>query len=404
VLDGVEGVLRISIDNTRRAEMLLHPGEAGRSVRIQLTADEIARPQLVVSFSLLGQGLQPACGSDDGVEAVVEIETTSALHLELDRPISTPRDRMAVWGGHLRMTWQDVDQADTLILARDARARGISVGFSNADDALDLTEAAALLADRPQTNDPLPVHAWDSALSDRSSLFAMRRFHHATDWRIRYDLRDARNPVLPARLALDMALGTQSGAAQWHVIVTLNGSLVAQDLVPRGQTRVTLDVALPADLARAANTIEITALSTHSPEGICNTGPELVAEILRSTRIVAGDMVLDRELTRLRDALAQIGAASVAVHGSLSLPEADAATGLLVALMPDLPLTTARDAAIISVLPRDTDPRLVPGATEPGAWIVYHDHDSAGLVAAPATTPVHPGSVMLLIRPVGPAT
>ena len=54
VLAGVEGVLRVSIDNVRRGEMLLHSGEVSRSLQVPLSPTDLAREQLVVSFSLQG--------------------------------------------------------------------------------------------------------------------------------------------------------------------------------------------------------------------------------------------------------------------------------------------------------------------------------------------------------------
>jgi len=86
-LSGVEGVLRVNIGNEKRAELLLRPGEAGRSLRIQLTDIELAREQLVVSFSLLGDGPHRSCGIDTGHEVIVEIETTSATIAETSNRI-----------------------------------------------------------------------------------------------------------------------------------------------------------------------------------------------------------------------------------------------------------------------------------------------------------------------------
>jgi len=88
VLEGVEGVLRISIDNARRGEMLLRPGEVGRSLQIPLSPTDFAGDQLVVSFSLQGTSARSYCSSDDGFEAIVEIETTSAVYLTLNRPLA----------------------------------------------------------------------------------------------------------------------------------------------------------------------------------------------------------------------------------------------------------------------------------------------------------------------------
>ena len=121
VLSGVEGVLRVSIDNVRRGEMLLHPGEAGRSLQVPLSPTELAREQLVVSFSLQGDGPSAQCPTDTGYAAIVEIETTSAVHLTLDRPIASVTDRVNAWGGVVRVGWpkwlNPAEQARRLVLA-----------------------------------------------------------------------------------------------------------------------------------------------------------------------------------------------------------------------------------------------------------------------------------------------
>ena len=183
VLEGVEGVLRISIDNTRRGEMLLRPGEVGRSLRIPLSPTDFTRDQLVVSFSLQGEGSGSQCSTDEGLEAVVEIETTSAVFLTLDRTLETARDRVNAWGQLVRVAWpgwlNHDERLRRLILATQFKQRGVETvlvdGHSvDALTTLELREALPFFS--------LPEHreqqsAWPRTIAIKGANSGLRRFH-----------------------------------------------------------------------------------------------------------------------------------------------------------------------------------------------------------------------------------
>ncbi len=232
VLDGVEGVLRISIQNTRQGEMLLRPGEAGRSLQIPLSPTDLAGPKLVVSFSLQGTGPQRQCGPDDGFAAVVEIETTSAVYLTLNTPLQTVRDRVRAWGDMLRIAWpswlKEEEQLRRLVLATQLKRRGlVSVFQANAPDlalnTTNLREVLQTVATQSQPADSFGLLAQSGANA------GVKRFHHKAVWRERYDLRGAVAQPLPKQLALNMRLGHLMRANHWSLSVTLNGRLVFRD-------------------------------------------------------------------------------------------------------------------------------------------------------------------------------
>lgn len=364
VLEGVEGILRVSIDNTRRAEMLLLPGEVGRSMRIELTADDIARAQLVVSFSLQGTGANSVCSSNHGVEAVVEIETTSALILTLDAPLESPRDQVAAWGDQLRVLWDG--QAHGLLQAVDATRSGAQVVFMP-QNGLTSTEAEVALASRvPSVR---PEFGWSEAMSETGALYGLRRFQLSERWRVSYDPSIAENPILPDALALSMFLARSPQGADWLITITLDDRLLDHVTVQAGQSHFDRRIALPVELDGGPHTIEITATSTAMREGPCDDGPELLAEILPQTRMIPSDIRVQSALSTLTAALAEQARLTVTAVVGLNTAEASVASELLDVVLPEQNLAISSNISpSIRVLPRGA---VLPDAPSGNVWLVY---------------------------------
>ena len=388
-LTGVEGVLRISIGNTRRAEMLLRPGEAGRSMRIDLTSDEIAQERLVVSFSLRGEGPHRPCGIDTGFEAIVEIETTSAIFLTLDQPLETARDRAVVAGRQVQVVWPSERAGDTrqtgLIAAASLRQAGVAVTFRDDDAAAftgeDLLELQRGTRARPRQD--RDEFAWTRAVEPDSALFQMRRFQRMQEWRLTYDMWDAEDQTLPGVLALAMRLGPQPSGGQWQITVALNGRLVAHELLPASADAYQADIALPADMQERQNVIEIIASSTYDAPGECNDGPDLVAEITGETRLLPGASSYTDGILELQQMLQARASVSLDVLPGVNSAEATLAASTLAAVLPaTLDVTATSSDADITVLPRGTP--LTPWTTgaDSGPWLVFYSEET-GLTAMP---------------------
>ena len=210
-LAGVEGVLRVSIDKTRRAELLLHPGTAARSLRVPLSPLELSRERLVVSFSLQGRSGQTPCGPEDGVAAIVEIETTSHVHTTLDRPLTSLRDRVTLWGGAVHLAWPAaparLDRAEALARLMAAAQVTRSGGVTRfAPQGLTAFEAGA---GRGRPCAPAPVGlAWPRPVAGGSNA-GLRRFHHDTSWRL--PVATAGDRYQPGTLRLNLYLGQRVG-------------------------------------------------------------------------------------------------------------------------------------------------------------------------------------------------
>ncbi len=361
-LAGVEGVLRISIGQTKRAELLLRPGEAGRSVRIPLTELDIAQERLVVSFSLQGEGPHTSCGIDTGLETVVEIETTSAIVLELESDLVSDRDVMLASGRALRIRWGEADQVEGLLAGRSLLRASIAPAF--APDGL-APKAAQLLAEDYARETEKPRFAWSAALSREATLFKTRAFQRSHSWKLRYDMAKGRDPHLASTFELRMKLGQLSDGADWHITVTLNGRFLHDHRSQGGTYAATLH--LPGQDQGRINVIEITVRSAQDTPRECTSEPELVAEILPGSRLIAGDTAFSDPFVDLIAALA--GGWDLS-SDDLSTPEAAVATELL-ALLPE-PNGSPDSGPALRVLRRGSNLAAL-GELYPKAWLMQFD-------------------------------
>lgn len=375
VLDGVEGVLRISIDNTRRGEMLLRPGEVGRSLQIPLSPTDFARDQLVVSFSLQGEGPRSQCSSDEGLEAVVEIETTSAVFLTLDLPLVSTPDRIHAWGDMVRVAWpawlKPDEQLRRLALAARFQQRGIQPVFvgGQADDALSTDQMREGLSFFALATDSKDRGVFTETLATTGANAGVRSFHRKTIWRERFDLRATDAMHYAAAVDLDLRLGRLRAPEHWSLIVTLNNRLVYQADIDGAETAFLANIALPADMQSAKNLLEVALSATHTRDGICDTGPELVAELLPESRLIAGNTAYGDSLTDLRAALSDIGPLQLGATSALTAAEAQTAAALLSQIAPEnVVLKPSNALAQIVVIAAQDIPLSLPQADN--MWLV----------------------------------
>ncbi|WP_152926446.1 cellulose biosynthesis cyclic di-GMP-binding regulatory protein BcsB [Shimia sp. SK013] len=380
VLAGVEGVLRVSIGNSRRADLLLRPGEAGRSLRIDLTTEDLTRERLVVSFSLQGESPLTPCGKDEGLEAVVEIETTSALFLALDKPTLSVRDRANMAGRRVALLWSNDPQQSVvaLLAAHELSVSGWEVQFGGGADAINPETAVMALPSNGPTKQP--EFAWSDALAPTSSVFGLRRFQGMHSWRIRYDLMEAQNPILPAEFSLDIVLGAMLFESGWQVTVTLNGRLIDQVLLNAGATRLTRSIDLSDSRPARKNVIEIVAWSSSEPAGNCNEGPVLLAELTSQTALIAGSTSFSAPLMTVRNTLAQADGRQIAVDNALTAPEAEVAVALLSNVLPDRPQTEdLANVPTVHVLPRGASLSRWQVASMDSVWMISFDENGNAL-------------------------
>nr|WP_237693245.1 cellulose biosynthesis cyclic di-GMP-binding regulatory protein BcsB [Octadecabacter algicola] len=385
-LEGVEGVLRISIDGTKRGEVLLRPGVVERSLQIPLSPTDFVRDQLVVSFSLQGEGPGSSCSRNEGLEAVVEIETTSLLALTLDRELETPRDRVHAWGNLVRVAWPDWLQQEErirrLILASQFEMEGIQSvmvdGQSN--DALTTNDMRNALPFFEAQEDDLGGADWPKELAQSGANAGIRHFYRGTTWRERYDLRDDPALRVPATLELHLALGRQIHPQGWTVTVALNNRLVYQEIVAPEDTKFEASVPLPEEMQTRENVIEISVISPHRSVGECDNGPELIAELLPTTALYHGDATYNDSIDELRATLEWLDRLNVWAFADLSASDAQVASAMLGALLPDA-VAIGPNTESANIILTSTNRSIAAFPSSGPVWLVTRDPISQKLVA-----------------------
>ena len=381
ILPGAEAVLRVSLAGKRRAEVLLYAGQATRSVEIELTGEDLAGTSLEVTFSLQGAGPDQICDTSLGIAATVEIEATSALHLHTDGPLTTLRDRVAVWGGDVWLNWpgdlsKPID-ADALYAAATLLNLGRDVWFVTAGGApLDQVLAetsASWLRRRPVANGATPM---GQLLDGQNGLFEMRRFQREARWRIEIDFDQLSEAAAPTALELSMVLGNTQLGAQWDVVVAVNNAFAAQTNPSDEPGTLQLTVPLPRMNERRGYFIEIVAQTDFEPEGFCSEGPMLVAQVLPETHLVGGGERAHWPLEALRAAIVEAGGITLASNDIHTPVDARSAARLLASVIDtNLPLGTGADAIF-----RPAGAEGVAGAD----WVVFFD--DGRVIARPAAT------------------
>lgn len=389
VLEGVEGALRVSIDNVRRGEVLLHPGMVSLSLQVPLSPTELARQQLVVSISLQGNGPHTQCQSDTGLAAIVEIETTSAIRLTLDQPLTAPIDRMNAWGAVVRVGWPQwldtKEQARRLVLATQIKQQGISTLFlgDHSADAFTTTELREVIP-HLEVAQSSPV-LWPRQVAKFGANAGLRKFQTETLWRSNIDLRDDPERLIPTEFDLHLALGRQALEDRWTITVTLNGRFLKQDILEQAATTFDAVVTLPLEMMRANNVIEVSASSSRTTRNDCSRPQELIAEMLPNTSLVGGEDVFTDPLGILQTQLSEINVLRVGAATHLNAVDAAAASELLAALLPIgvsiKPDTQKFDVVVIA--PSDTALTL-PDASQ--VWFVTQDVATGHFIVEPVTS------------------
>jgi hypothetical protein len=400
VLEGVEGVLRISIDNARRGEMLLRPGEVGRSLQIQLSPKDFARSTLVVSFSLQGRGPHLQCSTDEGFEAIVEIEPTSAIFLTLDRPLLSVRDRVNASGAVVRIAWphwlKSEAQMRRLILASQLHQNSIETLMVGApsEQTLNSGEIRDFLRLARAREATVTTPSWPRAL-DRDGVNAgLRKFHRQTVWRTRFDLGTGRDARFAEALDLRLQVGKQIGNHGWMLRVALNNRLLFQTELDARNSLFQRVIALPVAYQSASNTLEVTLTSTNSPEQQCDEGPELIAEMMPQTRLTAGATYFSDAAVEMRTHLSRLSAIYMGSLSEIKPADAQVVTGLLAELLPQTSILKPNmSRAEIIVLTPGGQTDFIPNRDD--IWLIFRDTLNGELVFKKATN----DSLLLLSDP-----
>jgi hypothetical protein len=387
VLDDVNGVFRVSINNTKRGELLLYPGVAGRSLVVPLSPSELAKERLVVSFSTLGTHATQSCTSKDGISSIVEVETTSGLFLELDGAVVTPRDRFFSNGGIIPIAWSNdfssSEKIKVIQLASDLMREKHKVVFDGSppSDALISSELMDLKNGLPELK--IEPTRWPYPVAKRGANFGLRRFYETTNWRIKYQPHSFPEQSLPKAFDLHMTLSGIRANEVWTIAVTLNGYLIHQDTIGFDQRSYRTSIPLAQTDQTANNLIEVTLSSSQSNEGICNEGPILLAQLEQDSALLKGDKHLEDTLFELRQTLENYSVAELSSLTSITENQVNTFARTIATVVPSsMQVTEKPNKVKIKLLERATFPDLVSGLSDKlKYWVAYfNDSDELKVV------------------------
>ena len=336
VTDDAEGVLRVSINGVKRADYLLNQGEQTDTLQVQLTPAELASGVVSVGLSLQGRGAIAECTTDDAIAAVVNINGSSGLRLNLSEEPSSARDRLALWGDRVPVSWTNGlsdDEAASLVHGTAVLfGKGYQPVFAEEGTGV---EALLALAGNAERRSRVTIPAgYPIALTSDPSNAGLRKFTRRSNWRYSYNVGDLPDGRLPSALDLRMQVGPATTSLERDIAVTMNNRLLFSRRIGSDVERLNQSIAIPAGLQSSTNALDITISAYDADDLRCGDIAQSVAELLPETVLRIGEKAAPGELDILRAALTRTG--SVALSASnLSGPDAAAAAYLLSDLAPD---------------------------------------------------------------------
>ena len=385
-----EGVLRVNVNGSKRAEVVLRPGDLRRNLRIHLNDEDLSATEVRVTFAAEGRTGSPMCGPHDYPGSVIEIEDTSSLHLVVDAPIDDPEDRIRLWGDTTIISWprwlESDERARRLALAGQLGAAGHSVIFRDGGDDGGLnTSALRTVADvAGSTAKAIDEVLWPVPVALDGANAGMRSFFRRASWRIAIDPRLLPERRHPSAIELSLTLGPIPSDADWTVVVTLNGSLLRSWSVDAFAGQSSELIELPeSEIGRS--TLEVTAIANVRRESLCDQGPELVAQMDPTTVLLPGEAIAITQIEALRSELSNFGDLQIELPESLSSAEAAKASTLVSNLvMPDSNVRidpADRPTPLLTIV---SDHRQLVGAQE-NDWLVHSEAVGAIPKAIPVT-------------------
>lgn len=388
VSEGVEGVLRVSINGIKRADILLNHSKVQQKVEIELTASELSSAALDVGLSLQGRGPIAQCSTDDSIAAVVEIKPESGLRLELAKPVDTTSDRLALWGDRVPVLWNDnKDNADDLVkIVHAARLaqKGYSLHFGN--KGLNGTDLKKLSGEAKNHDESFVGAAYPIPITGKSINRGIRKFDRQTIWRYHYNVKDLPDQVLPTALDMRLAVGPTGNDARYDLTVTLNEHMLFSRRLSAQTERMNQSISLPAAFHHTDNKVEISLAAADVNLNRCGTETQSIAELLPETVLRGGGEKAFDNLSVLRAKL--YAADRVALFGDIQTAvDAQAVAQLLGQLEPRrLSFVTGRSPVNIRIVIGDLASALAKNGARPGDWVVYQSLDrNVGIVVEPVS-------------------
>lgn len=419
-----DGLMTITVNGERRAEVVLERGRNAYDVGIDLSTLDLLQDVIVVGLAARGTTnagqVCPTESSNSG--SAISLLPHSSLVLTTMSDVEDPETALIAASSPLkiylgedestqaRAVWaaQYMERAGVAVqLVDDAVHRDLILVTQDEEQPVSLTaEGNVVLGGRAGVNRAIAFHrssavaplapdGWPVEAARLTTETIARNFRGSKRWHLPYKLADFPEGRMPTQLDLALKASALAEGYQWVVRVSLNGNLLTTKRFDGTLEDIRLPVPLPIELQGLSNTISVELIDTTPNDSVCRVGPDAQAQLLPGTRLTHygpqptggwGQMV--RELAR-----SVVGPAQ---QGTINAGEATRVAAMLGQFLP-------ADAAV-ALSPEDVDIQLlVLSEADLREWLSTHDPalhpDTGWLVTTIGGTQMDPLGLIELGNP-----
>lgn len=374
-----DGLLSISVNGTRRSEIVLNTGHNAYDVRIPLDAGDLLANHVLVELSTRGTTKSgqncPTDAANSG--AAVSVLPESAMILRSMRESRHPDTVLMTMAEPLKIQLGTTEEAQAIAVWTMQRMKrsgveAILVDRMQASPSIEVIDhgpvevsrgrngnvvlagndgiARAIAFHRADLRPPDGLTAWPVSAAQLTTETKVENFLGAKRWTIPYNIADLPLGRMPTNFSLALKTSTQPEDFEWEVRVSLNENLLQSSRFAGSIADINMDIALPTRVQGLSNKLVIELIDTSPNQSICRAGPDAQAQLLPETALTAdGPQPTDGWGALVRQ-LAEAAMVSPGNHGLVDVSQATRAATMLGQFLPMQANTLVTpDAAAVTI-------------------------------------------------------
>lgn len=360
---GGDGLLTISVNDDRRAQIVLDTGHNTYDVNIPLTLSDMLADTVVLQLSARGTTNSGQICSVDAANSgsAISLLPASAMVLSAMREINDPQTSLMALPDPLLLYLGTTEVAQVLAIGAAQRLARDGVPFTLVEDAalpgrIIVTDNGgepvqidtmgnvilngeaglqrAIAFRRADAVAPQTIADWPVGVAKLTADTVAQNFRGTTRWTIAYDIADLPGGLMPTQLELALRTSLLADDLDWIVRVSLNGNMVQTARLPGNVADIRIPIDLPIDLQGLSNALVVELIDTSPNQNICGAAPAAQAQLLAESSLSApGAQPVDGWGAMVR----RLATASAVAPGRQGTIDASQATRLAAMLAQFLP-------------------------------------------------------------------
>lgn len=360
---GGDGLLSISVNGDRRAQIVLDTGHNTYDVNIPLTLSDMLDDTVELQLATRGTtNSGQVCAVDTAnAGSAVSLLPASAMVLNAMREVSDPQTILMALPDPLLIYLGTTELEQVMAIGAAQRMARDGVPSTLVDDTtlpgrITVTEGAgepvqldaagnvilngqagigrAIAFHRADAVAPQTIVDWPVGVAELTADTAAQDFHGSMRWTIPYAIADLPDGLMPTHLDLALRASLLAADLDWIVRISLNDTMVQTARLPGTVADIRLAVDLPISLQGLSNAITVELIDPSPNQNICGAAPSAQAQLLaRSSLSAPGAQPLDGWGAMVR----RLAGASSVAPGSQGTVDAGQAMRLAAMLAQFLP-------------------------------------------------------------------